>query len=125
MRITDKLLLATRLPTDGPPGPVDLDPQRMTDLGVWKGICGPRSYEWCDAHCDEKKCGYYREAKRRGIDLTAISERQAAMDTRREKRAAKALQQQKAAEKPAKPARPPKPKKPKKPLRFAQPDKEW
>ena len=104
---------------------IELDPAKMSDINIWNGMCGPRRYEWCNENCEGRKCGYYREAKRRGIDLTAISERQAAMDTRREKRAAKALQQQKAAEKPAKPAKPPKPKKPKKPLRFAQPDKEW
>lgn len=54
---------------------LEQDPVKMSSLGVWKGLCTPRTDDFCIRNCGDRPCGYYKEAKRRGLDLDALNRR--------------------------------------------------
>lgn len=61
---------------------IEHDPESMSDRHVYLGLCGPRTYEFCEERCGNN-CGYYKQAKMRGIDLKAMHEKERQREDRR------------------------------------------
>lgn len=62
-------------------GHIEHDPANMSDRNVFLGLCGPRTMKFCE-ECGSN-CGYIRQVRLRGIDLSEMHAHEQKREDRR------------------------------------------